>query len=120
MSDSDVGGSALDLPQNLQPPMANGEIVFDAPWQGRVFGMAVTLAEGGAFAWSDFQQSLIETIAQWEAQPRRAVAPEDPYPYFELFAEALERVLLNRGLVARSALDQTTQEIASRPHGHDH
>ena len=41
----------LPLPENLQPPMANGEVIFDAPWQGRVFAMAVALSEQGVFVW---------------------------------------------------------------------
>ena len=43
----------IDLPEKLQPPMANGELVFDEPWQGRLFGMAVALTEAGVIDWAD-------------------------------------------------------------------
>ena len=35
----------LLLDGRIAPPTANGEVVFEAPWQGRVFGMARLLAE---------------------------------------------------------------------------
>ena len=30
------------------PPRANGELVFEAPWESRAFGVAVALHESGA------------------------------------------------------------------------
>ena len=106
----------LSWPDNLQPPMQNGEVVFEAPWQSRVFGMAVSLSEQGVFAWSDFQAALIAAVAEWEAQ--HADAAE--YPYFEIFAQALQQVLIELGLVEPAAVDKATQALASLPHGHDH
>jgi len=44
-------------------PRKNGELVFDAPWQSRAFGMAVGLAERGLFRWDDFRDRLIAQIA---------------------------------------------------------
>ena len=41
----------FELPENLQPPMQNGEVVFEAPWQSRVFSMAVSLSEAKVFHW---------------------------------------------------------------------
>src|SRR5262249_18525318 len=32
-------------------PRENGELVFDEPWQGRAFGMAVALHEDGLYEW---------------------------------------------------------------------
>jgi hypothetical protein len=31
------------------PPRDNGELTFEAPWQGRAFGMAVALQEKESF-----------------------------------------------------------------------
>ena len=44
--------------------MVNGELNFEAPWQGRVFAMANALCDAGLFEWSEFQQSLIDEIAR--------------------------------------------------------
>ena len=46
---NDVG--ELPLRVEFQPPMANGEVLFDEPWQGRVFAMALLLVDQGCFAW---------------------------------------------------------------------
>jgi hypothetical protein len=35
-----------DLSDDLAVPRKNGELVFEAPWEGRVFGMAVAMSEG--------------------------------------------------------------------------
>ena len=64
--------------------MANGEVLFDAPWQGRVFGMAVALNESGVFAWSEFQSQLIAVIAEVDA-----AGSTTEYAYYDHFARAL-------------------------------
>ena len=51
---------ALDGP--AAPPRTNGELVFDAPWQTRAFGLAAALGEQGHLSWSEFQQALIEQV----------------------------------------------------------
>jgi nitrile hydratase accessory protein len=98
------------------PPMANGEFVFEMPWQGRIFGMATSLAAQGVFAWDDFRQRLIDRIAAWEVN-----APEGmPYQYYDRFLEALEDVLVERDLLRSGELRDRVQAYAARPHGHDH
>ena len=42
---------------------------FEHEWQRRAFGLALALSEFGHYQWSDFQQSLIETIGRWENTP---------------------------------------------------
>ena len=110
--------SDLDIPLTgrLEPPLENGEVVFEAPWQGRVFGMAVRLAEQGTIDWSDFQAALIEVVGEWDSEH----AGVGEYPYFELFAEALSRLLITQGLVGELELNRRDETLAARPHGHDH
>ncbi len=108
--------SVLDATGPTAPPMANGELVFEAPWQGRVFGMATSLADQDIYAWDDFRQRLIDRIAAWEAN-----APEGaPYHYYDRFLEALEDVLVERDLVRSGELRDRVHAYAARPHGHDH
>ena len=104
------------LDPDLQPPMANGEVLFEEPWQGRVFGMAVALHEAGNFAWEEFQASLIEVIGDWDRHADGA----DPYHYYEHFQHALNNLLVAKGLVDGASLYTRTEEYAQRPHGHDH
>ena len=74
------------------PPRSNGELVFAAPWESRLFGMTLALIESGAFAWRDFQDELVASIRAWEA----AAAPGAEYRYYERWQEALERLLARR------------------------
>lgn len=104
------------LGEALQPPMANGEVLFEEPWQGRVFGMAVALHEAGVFAWDEFQASLIEVVGQWD----RSAEEEDPFQYYDHFQGALNNLLAVKNLVSDSDLQTRTDDFSSRPHGHDH
>ena len=60
-------------------PRSNGELTFDAPWQGRALAMAVTMVDRLDLEWDDFRQHLIAAI---DAAPER--------PYWESFAAALD------------------------------
>ena len=50
------------------PPRANGELVFEAPWESRIFGLTLALFEDGRFEWQEFQSHLIEAIARHETE----------------------------------------------------
>jgi nitrile hydratase accessory protein len=70
------------------PPRRNGELVFDAPWQGRAFGMALGAVERLGLPWTAFQERLIAAIA---AQPDA--------PYYDSWVAALEKLLLDYGVL---------------------
>ncbi len=96
--------------------MTNGELAFEAPWQGRVFGMARTLCAQGHFEWEEFQTQLISVIGSWDRDADGA----DEYRYYDHFLIALENLLQIKGLINQSVLDSRTRAFAARPHGHDH
>jgi nitrile hydratase accessory protein len=104
--------TALDVDGPAAPPRTNGELVFAEPWESRAFGLAMTLADTGAFEWEEFRQALIARIAAWDGA--------EPYRYYRCWLEALERVLVAGGLVTGAALDQRVAALAARPAGHDH
>jgi nitrile hydratase accessory protein len=75
-------------------PRKNGELVFDAPWESRAFGMAVALDQAGAVDFESFRQRLIEEIG------------EDPdRPFYSAWLEALESVVIDRSAVTPDELD---------------
>jgi cobaltochelatase CobN len=82
-------------------PRRNGELVFDEPWQGRVFGMAVALSEQGLLPWEEFRQALIAEIAGAEARGGE-------FRYYHAWLAAFERVLAARGAVRPDELEETT------------
>ena len=105
------------------PPMLNGELVFDAPWQGRAFGIARGMAEQGVYAWDDFRDRLIAQIGAFDRHAaavvrRGGAAP--PFHYYDHFLRALETLLVERRILAGSELTGRVQAFEARPHGHDH
>ena len=68
---------------DLDLPRRNGELVFDAPWQSAVFGLAAAVTDN-AFGGDrePFRQQLIKAIA---AEPAR--------PYWESWTAALEALV---------------------------
>lgn len=76
-------------------PRKNGELVFQAPWEGRAFGMAVALNDRGAYDWEAFRTHLVENIAGGEPD------------YYHSWLGALENLLVERGVL-------TAAEIGAR------
>jgi nitrile hydratase accessory protein len=85
-------------------PRKNGELVFEAPWQARVFGMAVALSEEARYDWEEFRQELIRAVA--EAETRGGA-----FEYYEAWLLAFERVLARKGLLAPADLDERTYQF---------
>ena len=44
-------------------PRKNGELVFEEPWEGRAFGLAVAMNESGVYDWADFRDRLVQETA---------------------------------------------------------
>ena len=106
---------AIDGP--AAPPRSNGELVFAAPWEGRAFGLVVSLYEAGAFEWGRFQAALIARIGAWER-----THPDDRagWSYYEHWLGALEDLLAADGTVAAAEITDRAARLAARPSGHDH
>lgn len=87
-SHADLGGQkghGAVLPEQDEPP-------FHAPWEQDVFGMV--LAMGACGAWNlDMSRSARETLPSYAA-----------LSYFEIWAAALEKLLIERGLAGADEL----------------
>ncbi len=98
--------TAASLIQNMDGPAAvprnNGELVFDEPWQGRIFGMAVALHGQHFYDWQDFQHELI-------AQTARAEAEGEASGYYDRWLATFERLLAQKGLVLPDELQDRTE-----------
>lgn len=95
-----------DMEESISLPRKNGELVFDAPWEGRAFGMAVALNENGEYEWSEFQRLLAAEIAD-------AKNSNDPSTYYERWLASLEKLLLDKGMLEAKELEVRTSEYAS-------
>ncbi len=118
MNDLGVAGR-LDLPEEgpAAPPRSNGELVFGAPWEGRLFGLTLAMIEARAFTWKEFQAELVAEIAAWERE-HGAQGPD--YAYYRRWLAAFQRTLAARNLCSEESQRQRAGELARRPHGHDH
>jgi nitrile hydratase accessory protein len=116
--------SAYELAGTAAPPMVNGELAFDAPWQGRVFGIARGLAERGVFEWDAFRARLIEQIASFDRTLDRGAmvsgVTTPDFHYYDHFLRALESLLVDRSIIAPGELRARVRAFGERPHGHDH
>ena len=100
---------AADLDGSLSPPRLNGELVFAAPWESRVFGLTLAACRSGALDWEGFRAGLIARIAR-----------DDARPYWQNWASALQDALDQAAVVTRGELVARVQELSSRSAGFDH
>jgi hypothetical protein len=79
----------------LDQPRSNGELVFAAPWESRVFGMVSAYLDRTGQPWEAFRQRLIAAIADGR----------DGESYYESFTAAFESLLAADGVLSRGAAD---------------
>jgi nitrile hydratase accessory protein len=99
------------------PPRRNGELVFDAPWEGRAFGTGMAMAQRGVFSFADLRDRLIEAIAAWERTHDDA---DTRWSYYERWLTALEELLVGSQLVDEAEIETRMAELAgAQAHEHD-
>jgi nitrile hydratase accessory protein len=94
-----------NMDDHIALPRKNGELVFEAPWEARAFGVAVALSESGLYRWPDFSQCLATEIA---AAEQGGISSS----YYERWLASLENLLIAKGLVSRDELDAATVKQA--------
>lgn len=111
------------------PPRSNGELVFEEPWQSRIFGVTMALHQAGRFDWSEFQARLIDAIdvhervlGLHERADAEAIAAERSaaYDYYGCWLEAFRSLATEKGWLDAEALGRLERELRARPAGHDH
>jgi nitrile hydratase accessory protein len=98
-----VDAAVTAMTGGAAPPRRNGELVFEAPWQGRAFGAAVGLVERLGLEWKAFQQRLIAEIA---AHPEA--------PYYDCWVAALERLVLDSGAATAQELETAREAVQAQ------
>ncbi|MGW4489507.1 nitrile hydratase accessory protein [Amycolatopsis sp. NPDC004368] len=102
-----------DLEGTAALPRSNGELVFEEPWEGSAFGLAVALCEGGVLEWETFRQRLIARIAG-----AQAAQPEN-WSYYVCWLDALQDVLAAQGVLDPADVESLAAEIIAREFHHD-
>lgn len=93
-------------------PRRSGELTFEAPWEKRGFGVAVALCEQGIVPFDDFRWRVAAAISTWE---RANYGGEEKFHFGERWVAALERLLIERGIVSKEEIDRRTAQLTTRP-----
>lgn len=103
-------------------PRSNGELIFDAPWQGRLFGLVVQMCKSGMFEWDEFKKHLIDVIGESESRGVTDVC--DPAVYYRQFGAAFTRLAVEKRFLHEAGLEDRVRAEAVRlshgAHDHDH
>ena len=104
-----------NMEEQIALPRKNGELVFEAPWEARAFGLAVALNETGLYPWRDFSLGLAAEIATAEQQGMSS-------SYYERWLASLEKLVIAKGLLTREELDAwtTNQALIDQDDHHHH
>jgi nitrile hydratase accessory protein len=109
--------TAPDLSRLAAIPKDDAGPVFREPWEAQAFGMAVALSEQGVVTWTEWAAYLAAEIAA--ARARGEV--DDGSRYYHYWLAALEKLVADRGLVARDELltrkDEWDEAARATPHG---
>jgi len=103
-----------DMEGNTALPRQSGELVFQDPWEGEVFAMAVALCESGSYPWSDFQSHLISQIT---AAEQKDTSPETRPTYYECWLAALEALLVDKKILSKKKIDNRAIWLARAASG---
>jgi hypothetical protein len=91
-----VNADLLDADGIAAPPRRNGELIFEAPWQSRVFGLCA---------------AVIKTCFDGDREPFRrqliaAITAEPDRPYWDSWTIALQQLVLEVGLLDELSIER--------------
>lgn len=99
----------MNMSEEVAPPRKNGELEFQEPWERRSFGMTLALYEEKKYSsWEDFRSRLIEEIKGWGNSEQK---DDSDWNYYERWLSALERLVLETGMLNKRDVDARTNEF---------
>ena len=72
----------------------------------------MALSEFGHYPWESFQRQLIDAIGGWE---RSAEVGVDAWEYYDHWLDALERVVVDAGLLGADEVAASLDEVSIPP-----
>jgi hypothetical protein len=98
-----VKADLLDADGPAAPPRRNGELVFEAPWQSRVFGLCA---------------AIVQTCFDGDREPFRrqliaAIAAEPDRPYWDSWTIALQQLVLEACLLDQPSIERQLGSMAT-------
>lgn len=97
---------ASATPKSCDPPPLPGlltgdKATFSAPWEARAFAMVVSMAEAKRFTWGEWVATFSREVAAAEAAAARG---ETPRTYYEQWLDAVEKLMVAKGLTTDDQL----------------
>jgi len=97
-----------EIKNTADPPREGDELVFEAPWQARAFGLVVTLYRRGLFDWNEFQSRLIEKI---QSDAFEEVEDDPESIYYRQWIAAFEELLADKDILDDATIEERTLEF---------
>jgi len=90
----------------------SGQVNFAAPWEARVFALALSLSKSGSISWNEFRDLLIAEIAIADAADRAGDAAPS---YYECWLAAFEKLIVSKGMTDHAEVSGRAEVIAANP-----
>ena len=117
MSPSESSAPSERLAALRRLPREKDGPAFAEPWEAQAFALAVKLSEAGYFTWKEWAETL---GAELKAGADRE-EPDDGSRYYHHWLAALERLITEKGLTSRDAIQERKEAWAEAyrhtPHG---
>lgn len=104
-----------DIEKDLKLPRENGELIFENPWESKVFAMAVILFKEGVYTWNQFNEEFVKKIGEHESKNPQTEAVSQ---YYHNWMEAFEKILLDKDIITQEQLDKRSDEFATGKRNH--
>jgi nitrile hydratase subunit alpha len=93
-----------DMAGEVALPRKSGDLVFQDPWEGCVFALAVALCEQGHYKWDEFRNRLVAEIASAEHNQAGST-------YYERWLAAFETLLAEKSFLTKEEMEARTAQL---------
>lgn len=107
--------SNSDLPSLPELPEGSSEPVFNEPWEASAFAMAIYLNQAALFSWAEWVEVFSKEIKNAEA-----ANPNTAGQYYHTWFAALEKLVVDRHMLDKQAIDLKQKYLRDNPPPHDH
>jgi nitrile hydratase accessory protein len=104
-----------DLPSLPELPGGSSEPIFNEPWEASTFAIAVCLNHAGLFSWTEWVEVFSKEIKDAEA-----ANPNRSGQYYHTWFAALEKLVVDRHVLDKQAIDSKQKYLRDNPPPHDH
>jgi nitrile hydratase accessory protein len=94
----------------ILPATPEGEPIFKAPWQARIFALMISIVKDQYIPWTSFQSRLVIELDRSKMQ-KQAEASLVESNYFSCWLEAAERTLVEEGFIVGGDIEKQLNEI---------